>query len=811
MSVEIPYDLIKQVQIAVLKEANLSSYDPDDASFPNLPSFKSSISELDPSPEYLRCKHCKGRLLRGVMSLICMFCGKQQAQQETAPEPIDFKSTFGCRWLLQSLALDGSDIAGVPVKAKELNRAQSTGQEEFLLSDFLDLEIKWQPELEKVESESDKSPLHLVGINLDNIFTEGKKDTVLEQQVVEDRNDDGGGDNDFQVRGHSSLENVKRFEPVVRSTEDESGGDSFDGWEASFQSADDGNAREESKLDDPVVGSSVDLSAHMDAVFGSEIIGSSAIKTNDGLQDDLWSSSNSEKLGKSNQVDVTATTEDVGTVDNVNNSSSMSIDFIQDAQWKSESNSAPDKTAIHDEDDSFDAWNDFTGSNTVENPTNISEAKQFEVAAIIKHGGEAEKANNSSSRSIDLVQGGQLQTDNIEIPDNKVINEGDDSFNAWNDFASSNSVQDTFNRQTDQAKQLEVNANIKDSEMENAKNSSSMNVDWFQDDQWQTTSKKAPENKTVDDLFDTWNDFTSSASAQDSSKNQSGQAVQFEVTTTIKDDKMVGNANNFTSIALIQDDHWPISSNKTPDSKTIDQGKDLFDTWNDFTGSTSVQDFPNEQTAPAKQSEITANVEEVNNSSFDWFQVDQGQTSSNKAPGDKTTEEDYDSFDAWNGFTSSTSAQDPSIKQSVNHVAPSVEQTSEIKFIGTNNNVQNDDFGSFSQAHFFSGEFSDQNGSKEVNIMQSEPSVSKRMFGASICEPLGFAKGHNSRIPDVNTTNGGNAREAAKSEDASNTTTKTTTNDVEMLMSQMHDLSFMLASNLSVPSKQDECGSFSKH
>ncbi|KAJ0111156.1 hypothetical protein Patl1_01972 [Pistacia atlantica] len=167
------------------------------------------------------------------------------------------------------------------------------------------------------------------------------------------------------------------------------------------------------------------------------------------------------------------------------------------------------------------------------------------------------------------------------------------------------------------------------------------------------------------------------------------------------------------------------------------------------------------------------------------------------------------------GFASSTSAQDPSIKQSVNHVAPSVGQTSEIKFIGTNNNVQNDDFGSFSQAHFFSGEFSDQNASKEVNIMQSEPSVSKR-HGAG-CLVLQSVN-HWFLLKDIiqeflmlTQQIGGNAREAAKSEDASNTTTKTTTNDVEMLMSQMHDLSFMLASNLSVPSKQDEFGSFSKH
>lgn len=38
----------------------------------------------------------------------------------------------------------------------------------------------------------------------------------------------------------------------------------------------------------------------------------------------------------------------------------------------------------------------------------------------------------------------------------------------------------------------------------------------------------------------------------------------------------------------------------------------------------------------------------------------------------------------------------------------------------------------------------------------------------------------------------------------------TATDNVEMLISQMHDLSFMLESNLSIPQKQDEFHSFSK-
>lgn len=53
------------------------------------------------------------------------------------------------------------------------------------------------------------------------------------------------------------------------------------------------------------------------------------------------------------------------------------------------------------------------------------------------------------------------------------------------------------------------------------------------------------------------------------------------------------------------------------------------------------------------------------------------------------------------------------------------------------------------------------------------------------------------RIPG----NGENAGEATKGGDVSSATTRSSTNDVETIMSQMHDLSFMLANNLSIPPK----------
>lgn len=107
MALDIPEDLIKRVQISLRREANLASYNPDDTSLPKLPSLQQTLSQLDPSPPYLRCKHCKARLLRGIQSLICVFCGRHH-HLDPIPEPLVFRNTFACRWFLDSLDLDGS-------------------------------------------------------------------------------------------------------------------------------------------------------------------------------------------------------------------------------------------------------------------------------------------------------------------------------------------------------------------------------------------------------------------------------------------------------------------------------------------------------------------------------------------------------------------------------------------------------------------------------------------------------------------------------------------------------------------------------
>lgn len=57
-------------------------------------------------------------------------------------------------------------------------------------------------------------------------------------------------------------------------------------------------------------------------------------------------------------------------------------------------------------------------------------------------------------------------------------------------------------------------------------------------------------------------------------------------------------------------------------------------------------------------------------------------------------------------------------------------------------------------------------------------------------------------MADANVGGGNNNAEVVKDGDFSTVTAGSKTDDMEILMSQMHDLSFMLESDLSVPPKK---------
>lgn len=379
MAYEIPRDLINQLQISLRNRAKISSYDPHDPSLPNLPSLHETIAELDPSPPYLRCKHCKGRLLRDLKSFICVFCGREQ-NTDVPPDPINFKNTIACRWLLESLDLDGSEMVG-PIDLKESNRGKSP--EQFPLTNLLDLEIRW-PESEKkgISDETpapSKSSLNLAGVDLDFYFSEEKKDTAskasdepppLNKQTVEDNVD------------LSLFDKVPSSATAARTTKHEND-DSFSGWEASFQTASSATSHDNSKSIDPFAVSGVNISSSLETTFGDhsksrsgeseDTKNPSSSMANDWFQqDDLWSSSNHETIRMPDQLEQTGILIDGRAAETANYSSSASVDWFQDDQRQGGSQKKPDDKSVIKDDDSADAWDDFTSSTGVQGPSDDS-------------------------------------------------------------------------------------------------------------------------------------------------------------------------------------------------------------------------------------------------------------------------------------------------------------------------------------------------------------------------------------------------------------------------------------------------------
>ncbi|KAI5650509.1 hypothetical protein M9H77_36514 [Catharanthus roseus] len=325
MAYELPEVLIRQVKMATRTEAGLANYDLTQ-DLPPLPSLSEAVAAFDPSPPYLRCKNCKGRLLRVVQSLLCIYCGRSN---DVPPDPIWFRDTFAYRWLLESLYLDGSELVGLTTEKNELSRGQDTPKDAIPLSDILNLKVAWSTEVKKKETASnkkreDRSSLSLTEFDLDNFFsgsemlntsgtpeehshksnhveaTEVKESTTLnnlsffqnlepyKSVIHSSESKDGAETSAKELATHEDfnfLENVQPSEIPARTPNNNDADDnSFSGWEATFQSADpgvqldkyktfapfvtSGNQGDGFKSSDPSSGSMVDLSSPLDSIFG---------------------------------------------------------------------------------------------------------------------------------------------------------------------------------------------------------------------------------------------------------------------------------------------------------------------------------------------------------------------------------------------------------------------------------------------------------------------------------------------------------------------------------------------------------------
>ncbi|GLT96438.1 hypothetical protein SLE2022_140600 [Rubroshorea leprosula] len=835
MAPEIPWSLINQLQISLRKESQLPSFDPDDASLPPLHQLSDSIAEPDPSSPDLRCNRCKRTLLRGAQSLICVFCGKQQHSEEDSP--INFTSSLGYRWFLHSLELDGSEVVRPKIEAKESSRGQNAPQDEIPLSELLNLEIRVQAEPEKLEtsiSDKDyffprKSSFNLAGRNVDSFVLEGKGNTLLatsEGQSARKPDINATGSDAFQdFRNLSLFENVQPSETALSSTttEDKSG-DLFSGWEADFQSADSRTHHEGSKSLDPFADSSKDHSANLNSVFipGRELFDQKdkeidSSNTNNYFQGGIKSNASS---CQAEQLDVTVDMKDGRKIEDAIDSSSMNVGWIQDGQQQTSNNITDDCKTMDADDDSSDAWDDFKSPTGAEDASNASwektanDMKSMEMKD--KSGGSipswesgfqstVSKSQPKDSNLFDSFVGPSVD---LSAHIDSVFGLGKDLFDGKKDDNMTSSGLNSNNWfQDDLVEKFDVIINADAGTVEYPNNSSSMKVDRIQDDQWPTSSSLAAGNKTISQDYDSfvdWNSFKGSSTLADASRNSSKETKYTRSTEEKSSDSFSGWDSDFQSTN--SNSHNEKSKSFDDLSAQMDSvfgsGKVLIDRKaKDGSASASISnnwlesDFQttNNQTSSglifeAEQFDVKdgGTINKASDSfstKIDWSKDNQRQLGNMKAADHNTFEENEDSSDAWNDFTSSNGATDPSdrsSKQTISDAKPT-SGNSEVNLFSMSMNSPNSHFSNLSEADFFPGGFTIQNGSEEVNIMPAESSLSNRMADASVRE---------NKIAEV-----------SKDVDFSNTTAGAKSGDMDTILSEMHDLSFMLENDLSIPPK----------
>ncbi|KAG9456011.1 hypothetical protein H6P81_000519 [Aristolochia fimbriata] len=266
MAVDIPSSVIRKLQHDLRAAAGLSDYDPDD---PGLSvtrrTLRETIAEFDPSPSSLRCDQCRGKLLRGIKSMVCVYCGARQRREGAASPSISFNTTTAYRKLLESLQLDGSEAVVLGPDKTNSSGSQNVSTGSLTLSDFLDLKLKGPDYSSQIGNSTNKasnpsaSSMNLAGIDLDNYFL----DSSIEAAPIVS-NKELGKTTNMPVYSQDSTEMVQEYQPAVKAVESINNvtGQSIDsssGWEADFQSASSGSLHPDSKPTDTLKVSTVEL------------------------------------------------------------------------------------------------------------------------------------------------------------------------------------------------------------------------------------------------------------------------------------------------------------------------------------------------------------------------------------------------------------------------------------------------------------------------------------------------------------------------------------------------------------------------
>ncbi|CAH2038877.1 unnamed protein product [Thlaspi arvense] len=675
MATEISLDLINQLKVSLRKEAKLSSFDPvgdySDSSIPSLPTAPEAIAELDASAPYLRCRNCQGKLLRGIESLICIFCGKQQRTSDNPPDPIKFTSTSGYKWFLSSLNLDGSEMVEPLKETNGSSRgAKASVVKGVAVSKFLDLEVRWSAIEEKSgpddgQSVQNKNHLNLGGIHLDDYLDERRGDlskvdpAESKPEPVED---------DFKDPRSLSLFDSAKSQGVVESEQNENAG-LFKVKDAQ-KNVSSGEHENLSLFAGRDAQDNVSLAEQGNFGFFEEKDARQTFKEDENLS--LFEGKDAERSSSSNKD------ESFGFFEAQRDSASK--EDGKDVQRNSSS--------LEDGNFGF-----FEGA-----PSSNAGLKSFHDKAVAS---SSDWDSDFQSVPQEKISGDPFLSSPVDLAAHM-----DSFFGSGKDLSTDSStayvskagdwLQDDFFGTT-QNNDPAVHDNKNEGQGVGGNGSSSMDIDWMGDDLWQTNAKKATEKKPTDDNDDDddWNDFESSANSK--------------------------APNN------------PLSQNIGSSQEDI------------FYGMAHVKNDVKEQSEDKKQKTGTTSL---------ISDIAKGQ--------------EDDLFGTWDSFPSSTLLQTP-VQPLNNHVDSSAAQNPEMNLFGANNSHRDLD------SDFFLENIGGQTNSEEVKAMPSGTSTLERAIEAGGKDQTLDLAGTTTKYP------------------------KSKSDVAEELMSRMHDLSFMLEPELSVP------------
>ncbi|KAH0876636.1 hypothetical protein HID58_064030 [Brassica napus] len=679
MATEISLDLINNLKVSLRKEAKLDYTDSYTLALPTAPE---AIAELDASPPYLRCRNCKGKLLRGTDSLICVFCGKQQRTSDNPRDPIKFTSTCGYKWFLTSLDLDGLEMVE-PLKETNGSRigAKVPVAKGISVSEFLDFEVQWLAREEKASNnvpDDDKNRLDLGGISLDDYFVEERGD-FSKVDPVESRLEE---EDDFKDPRSLSL-----FDGVKTQGVDESQQNEKDAQ----KNVSSGEHENLSLFAGRDAQDSVSIAEQGNFGFFEGKNAGDSIKEGENLS--LFEGVDDQRTSSSKNVE--------------------SFDFLEgkDAQRNSSSK----------EDESF----------------GLFKGKDAERSSASK---DAER-NISSKEDEDfgLFEGALSTNADLKSFDDMVVASSSDWGSDFQSVSQENISGDPFvNSQVDLSAHMDsVFGSGKDLFYEKPADSSTDYVskagDWLQDDLFGGVTRKTQNND---------------------------QTVHEGLV-------MGGNGSSSMDIDWIGDDLWQTSEKKAVE-KTPTDDNDGDDDWNDFASSVNSKTPSNllSRTMESSQEETFDGLAHVEND-FKEQSKDERQNSDTGVMSDIAKGQEDDLFGAWDSFTPSNVLQTP-VQPPTNHVNSFAEQNQEINLFGENNHHRDLPFDYFPESK-------DQTNPEEVKDMPS---------GTLSVERTSDPDGKDQTLDLVGTT----------------AISRKSKSDVgEELMSQMHDLSFMLETELSVP------------